>query len=117
MCIVKFFLRSVEDGPKQETTSTKFIFESFMITFYPRKDVLWEDDFKWDNPITLTPKEKYDYKYFRNRREFVEFIRPRLPSLEVRLEFVGPRYFEERKTYGYTVKCSTVIGWFTDDYR
>lgn len=96
-----------------------------MITFYPCDIEMWRKDFCFNNDITLTPKEKTNYKIFYNRDEFIEFLKEhdvRLDDTENPLEFRGPRnnetlvntYYDHK--YTYDVIQGTLLGWIKDDY-
>lgn len=48
-----------------------------MITFYPRDIGMWRNDFDFNPDITLTPKEKTNYKTFCDMEELIDFLKER----------------------------------------
>lgn len=96
-----------------------------MITFYPRNLGIWVKDFDFHPDITLTPKEKTNYKAFRNRAEFIQFLKDsgvRLDNPEFPLEIkqANERVYEKgHPGQGelFVVIQWTVIGWIRDDYK
>lgn len=90
-----------------------------MITFYPRDIGRWRKYFCFNNDITLTPKEKSDYKVFYNRDEFIKFLKEhgvRLDDSENPLEFRGPNNNERLGPNTYDVVQWTLLGWIKDNY-
>lgn len=91
-----------------------------MITFYPRDIALWRDHFDFDPPITLTLKEKTNLKVFRNHTELKEFLKAysvKFNDVDHPVEFIGPKFNHFYDKYMYTIKSTTVVGAFTDDYK
>lgn len=91
-----------------------------MITFYPRDIGIWRHHFDFSPDITLTTKEKTNYKTFHNREEFIEFLKKHGVNL------TDPKYplrFENIKgeIYGMTGMIAIIqwrcLGWIQDDFR
>lgn len=89
-----------------------------MITFYPTNTERWSADFDFNPPITLTPREKNNYKVFYNREEFLAFLKDRGvrfddPNFPVKIELCT----ESHPTLGvgvYEVTQRTLQGWIKD---
>jgi hypothetical protein len=87
-----------------------------MITFYARDIEMWHQDFCFTNDITLTPKEKYHFKTFYDRKELIEFLKShgvRLDDSNYPLEFIGPK---EHPEFGYVcdVIQFSLLGWIKE---
>lgn len=91
-----------------------------MITFYPRNIGRWRDVFDFNPPITLTPKEKTNYKVFHTRDEFIEFLKDhgvRLddPEFPLTIKFYGTHHVLGDGVY--TVTQWTLLRWLKDDFQ
>lgn len=98
-----------------------------MITFYPRDIGRWREHFDFYPPITLTPKVKTNYQVFRDRAEFIEFLREhkiQLDNPEFPLRFESCKEVEAAAGNRFPAPGElfeviqwTVQGWFRDDYK
>ena len=95
-----------------------------MITFYPRPLALWGKDFDFFPSILCIPKEKTDHKIFRNRSEFIEFLKNygiRLDDSQnpLMIKPVNDGIFTKGNIHQgepFVVIKFTVIGWIRDNY-
>lgn len=46
-----------------------------MIIFYPRDIGMWHNEFDFNPDVTLTPKEKTNYKTFCSKEELINFLK------------------------------------------
>ena len=91
-----------------------------MITFYPRDIGIWRPHFDFTPDITLVTKEKTNYKVFRNREEFISFLKghgvdladAKYPLRIVRVN--GPIYGMDGLEAVIKQRC---LGWIKDDFR
>ena len=89
------------------------------ITFYPRDIGIWRQDFDFNPDITLTPKQKTNYRLFHNRDELIGFCKDhgvRLDDLANPFEIVGPIHHHVFGHDTYEVKQWTLLGWVKDSY-
>ena len=80
---------------------------------------MWRKDFDFTPDITLTPKQKTNFKVFYDRDELIGFLKEhgvRLDDPANPLEIVGPENHHIHGPNTYIVKQWTVLGWLKDNY-
>lgn len=81
---------------------------------------MWRKVFDFTPDITLTPKEKTNYKGFNSREELIEFLKQhgtKLTDPKYPLRFVpikGEIYSREGLEAVIQWRC---LGWIKDDFR
>ena len=90
-----------------------------MITFYPEKLEIWQDEFDFHPDITLSMKEKTNYKVFYNRDELMGFCKSygfTLNDHENPFEITGPENHPDFGIGTFKVKQGITLGWLKDNY-
>jgi hypothetical protein len=91
-----------------------------MITFYPRDIGIWRNSFDFAPDITLTPKEKTNYKVFKKREELIDFLKEHgitLNDPKYPLKFESINYKIYNQDGMEAVIQWTCLGWIKDDFR
>lgn len=92
-----------------------------MITFFPKEMPIWKDFFVFKADITLTPKEKTNYKVFQSRNELVDFCKEF--GVDIKASYNPIQIMEDfnNENYGvgtYVVKQGDfILGWMKEDFR
>lgn len=90
-----------------------------MITFYPEKLDMWKEEFDFHPDITLTPKEKTNYKVFRDRDELMGFCKEHgvvLNDPTNFFEITGPENHPQLGSGMYKVTQGRLLGYLRDNY-
>lgn len=94
-----------------------------MILFYPANLYLWNNEFEFNNSITLTPKEKTNFKSFYDRDELIGFLKDKGIKLNNGLNPLTifhakepyPDYIKSQEVF--EVKQENTLGWLVDYYK
>lgn len=94
-----------------------------MIIFYPKNLDLWNDEFDFNNSITLVPKEKTNFKSFYDRDELLGFLKGKGVNLNngknpltiFHTKEPYPEYI--KATEVFEVKQENTLGWLVDIYK
>ena len=92
-----------------------------MITFYPRDIEIWRSIFEFGvRGITLEARPDTHRGHYRNRAEFIEFLKEhgvRLDDAEYPLEFTKLDEPHISLNATHSVHQWSLLGWIKDDYR
>lgn len=89
-----------------------------MITFYPEKLEIWNDEFDFHPSITLVPKEKTNHKIFYDRDELIGFCKSHgveLNNPEHPFTITGPENHPCLGVGTYKVTQKITLGYLKDN--